>query len=322
MSNKSALVVDDSKSARFAMRKYLEGHAYAVETAENAEAAFRLLKQYRPEVIFLDHVMPGSDGFDVLQAIKADPATGDIPVVICSSSEGEGFSEQARRRGAADVLQKPPSPEQLARVLDNLRRFRAVLQPTPAPAINVPSAGIPPAVPSKVANISGADVAIERQVMKALREAMPAEPAAAALQVPVEPLRRAPVGHGLDEMADTLFAQMDELRAALNRLEARQASADLDLLNELDVRVQRLEQQLAAQQCEIRAYVDASLRTQTEQIAAITRAAREAAREEAHGVAERTVMSAASRISDQLAASILEALGRNAGGAQAPRQTP
>src|SRR5688572_9951054 len=129
--SKSALVVDDSKSARFALRKYLENHAYKVDTAESAEQCYEYLKDHRPEVIFLDHVMPGADGFDVLKHIKSDPNTVTIPVVICSSNEGEEFTKQARSRGAADVLQKPPSPDMLLKVLDNLQKLAASLKPQP-----------------------------------------------------------------------------------------------------------------------------------------------------------------------------------------------
>ncbi|MDO9453249.1 MAG: response regulator [Stagnimonas sp.] len=118
--NKTALVVDDSKSARFALRKFLEGFNYKVETAESANDAYRILGGTLPEVIFMDHIMPGTDGFEALRVLKTDPRTAEVPVVICSSNEGEDFIAQARARGASNVLQKPPSPEQLAGVLANL----------------------------------------------------------------------------------------------------------------------------------------------------------------------------------------------------------
>lgn len=120
MSGKTALVVDDSKSARFALRKYLENHAYRVDTAESAEAAYQLLRDRSPDLIFLDHIMPGEDGFEALRHLKADPRTRAIPVVICSGNEGESFVADARSQGAAGVLAKPPTPEQLLQVLDGL----------------------------------------------------------------------------------------------------------------------------------------------------------------------------------------------------------
>src|SRR5581483_8492632 len=134
----SAFVIDDSKSARFALRRYLENMHYVVETAESAEIAFTYLKDHHPDVIFLDHVMPGVDGFDVLNSIKSDPKTIDIPVVICSSNEGDAFTQEARFKGAADVLSKPPSPQALARVLGSLEKIatgtRAAAAPHASPA--------------------------------------------------------------------------------------------------------------------------------------------------------------------------------------------
>lgn len=131
--NKTALVVDDSKSARFALRKFLEGFNYKVETADSASEAYRLLGGALPEVIFMDHIMPGTDGFEALRILKSDPRTAAVPVVICSSNEGDEFVLQAKTRGASDVLQKPPSPEQLAGVLANLTSrapsYSATLQP-------------------------------------------------------------------------------------------------------------------------------------------------------------------------------------------------
>src|ERR1700741_4939806 len=133
MAGRSAFVIDDSKSARFALRRYLENMHYVVETAESAESAFTYLKDHHPDVIFLDHVMPGVDGFDVLNSIKSDPRTIDIPVIICSSNEGDAFTQEARFKGAADVLTKPPTPQQLARVLGALQPG-AAKAPAAAPA--------------------------------------------------------------------------------------------------------------------------------------------------------------------------------------------
>lgn len=184
MGNKTALIVDDSRSARFALRRHLEHHAYKVDTAESAEEAYNFLKDHRPEVIFLDHVMPGIDGFTALQHIKQDPATVGIPVVICSSNEGADFNSEAMAKGASDVLQKPPSPEQLTRVLENLQQFAADIKsaqasaPTTAPA-------------SKVTNLREPDVTIGQAVMNVLRNTLtrsePEAPPTPVAQAPVPP---------------------------------------------------------------------------------------------------------------------------------------
>src|SRR3546814_12620483 len=85
---RTALVVDDSKSARFALRRHLEGHAFKVETADCAQEAYRLVQVQRPHLIFLDHIIPGSDGFAAMRHFKQVPATAPFPGVICSSNEG------------------------------------------------------------------------------------------------------------------------------------------------------------------------------------------------------------------------------------------
>jgi len=163
MSTKTALVVDDSKSARFAMRKFLESFGYHVDTAESAEDAYIYLRKKLPEVMFLDHIMPGTDGFDAIKAIKQNALTAGLPVVLCSSNEGDDFLRQARACGAIDILQKPPSPDQIRSVLENLKRLHDA----------APPAVLAPGVPSKVQSIREPEVAIEQAVMKNLRDALP-----------------------------------------------------------------------------------------------------------------------------------------------------
>ena len=126
--NNIALIVDDSKSARFALRKLLEGFNYKVEAVESANEAYRSLAISLPQVIFMDHVMPGIDGLEALRTIKSDPRTANLPVIICSSNEGADFVQQARARGASNVLQKPPSHEQLAGMLAELTNRTPVYQ--------------------------------------------------------------------------------------------------------------------------------------------------------------------------------------------------
>lgn len=194
MSQRTALVVDDSRSARFALRKHLEHHAFKVDTAESARAAYHWLESQTPDLIFLDHVMPGEDGFEALRHLKADPRTASIPVVICSSNEGGAFTAEARSQGAADVLQKPPSPEQLKRVLqqieeavaardDNepisvaeeetggLERYLEPAAPTPAqtaPAAPAPT-GDPSGVMARIAAIEDRLSALEQGLAEVAR---------------------------------------------------------------------------------------------------------------------------------------------------------
>lgn len=371
MSVRSALVVDDSRSARFALRKYLEAHDYQVEAVESAALALDYLRRHRPEVIFLDHIMPGTDGFETLRSIKSDPLTVNIPVVICSSNEGLEFTAQARARGAADVLQKPPSPQQLVAVLGNLRQLPAA-----------PAEGAPQRLDSAVTAPATADRAPEpmqtplparvpeRVLLDALHGGLAqggAEPPAAvdtaAAEPPLAPVSAwavparaeppvtgepAPTpGPAADESAsmpeavslDTLreiyearlyrithdlYAQLGDIRASIALIQAAQAqpvaaapppnAADIGALiqglQQTEHRVARLEQELLARVDQLRLQLETGLQLQSQRMDQLAEAARAVAADEAQAVAERTVMSAASSMSDRLAESILKALGR------------
>jgi CheY-like chemotaxis protein len=106
MSSKRALVVDDSKSARAFLSRILERHEITVDAAESAEAAIDYLTRNRPDVIFMDHMMPGMDGFQAVQSIKNNPRTSAIPILMYTSQEGDLYLGQARALGAEGVLPK------------------------------------------------------------------------------------------------------------------------------------------------------------------------------------------------------------------------
>jgi CheY-like chemotaxis protein len=120
VTGKRALIVDDSRSARVILSRMLEQHGMAVDTAESAEQALEYLGQNRPDVIFMDHLMPGMDGFQAVQAIKSDSQTATIPLMMYTSQEGELYVSQARALGAVGVLPKTVRPVDVSRVLYQL----------------------------------------------------------------------------------------------------------------------------------------------------------------------------------------------------------
>lgn len=133
-SGKCALVVDDSKSARVVLRKMLEKHSLDVELASSAEEAIDFLSRHSPDVIFMDHMMPGMDGFQAIKHIKDNPRTAMIPIVMYTSQDGEVYVGQARALGAVDVLAKDIRPTQLNNVLTRLNLAQEVREATAAPA--------------------------------------------------------------------------------------------------------------------------------------------------------------------------------------------
>ena len=122
MSSIKALVVDDSKSARFSLRKMLKQHDVEADIVESGAEAIEFLKNadHAPCVIFMDHMMPDMDGFETTRAIIADEGIGDIPIIMCTSNEGADYLAEAKGMGAHGTVSKPPTPEGLKEVIDNL----------------------------------------------------------------------------------------------------------------------------------------------------------------------------------------------------------
>jgi CheY-like chemotaxis protein len=116
----TALIVDDSRLARLALSKLLAQHGVASDEAPSAEAALEYLKFERPDVVFLDHTMPGMDGFEALDVIKKKPETTTIPVMMYTSQEGQLYVSQARALGAVGVLPKSMRSADVKRVLQSL----------------------------------------------------------------------------------------------------------------------------------------------------------------------------------------------------------
>ncbi len=120
MTRKRALVVDDSKSARVILSRMLEKYDIEVDLAEAAEQAIEYLKSNRPDAIFMDHLMPGMDGLQAVKAIKSNPQTAMIPIMMYTSQEGELYVGQARALGAMGVLPKQVRPVDVSKVLYEL----------------------------------------------------------------------------------------------------------------------------------------------------------------------------------------------------------
>lgn len=119
MSDKLALVVDDSKMARVVLSKMLKEQQIDVDQVESGEEALGYLCNHRPDMIFMDHTMPGMDGFQTLRAIRNDPLNAHIPIMMYTSKEGEVFVSQARALGAAAIIPKKRlRAEQLVSVLE------------------------------------------------------------------------------------------------------------------------------------------------------------------------------------------------------------
>lgn len=121
MPGKRALVVDDSKSARVVLSRLLEKYGIEVDSADSAESALDYLRDHHPDVIFMDHLMPGMDGLQAVREIKANPSLASIPIMMYTSQEGEIYGGQARASGAVGVLPKSIRPIDVTKALYQLQ---------------------------------------------------------------------------------------------------------------------------------------------------------------------------------------------------------
>ena len=129
---KRALVVDDSKLARVALKKLLDEHDLEVSFAQSGEEALELLDREAMDVVFMDHHMPGMDGLEAVAAIKRNPKTATIPVMMYTTREGEVYVSQARALGAVGVLPKQVQPGVLFDMLVKLGLVQERRGPTEA----------------------------------------------------------------------------------------------------------------------------------------------------------------------------------------------
>ncbi len=107
------LLVDDSKTELHVLSELLGKKGYEVRTAENGEEALRRLQEDKPDLILMDVVMPGQNGFQLTRAITRDPQYAAVPVIICTSKNQETDRVWGMRQGAKDYVVKPVNPDEL-----------------------------------------------------------------------------------------------------------------------------------------------------------------------------------------------------------------
>ena len=121
MDIQTALVVDDSKMARFTLKKQLESRNISVYFAKSGEESIDFLINNHPDVIFMDCLMPGINGFEVTQQILNNSDTSDIPIIMCSAKESDEDKQKAFNSGASGFMTKSSSSEPINAILDELR---------------------------------------------------------------------------------------------------------------------------------------------------------------------------------------------------------
>lgn len=107
MAIQKVLIVDDSKTELLFMSNLLQKNGMTVRTAESAEEALRRLTEEKPDLILMDIVMPGQNGFQLTRSINRTPEYADIPIIICTSKNLETDRVWGMRQGARDYITKP-----------------------------------------------------------------------------------------------------------------------------------------------------------------------------------------------------------------------
>ena len=110
---KKILVVDDSPTERHVLTDLLSKNGFNIITAESGEEAVTIAKEQLPDLILMDVVMPGMNGFQATRSIARDPATQKIPVIMCTTKDQETDKIWGMRQGASDYMVKPIDPEAL-----------------------------------------------------------------------------------------------------------------------------------------------------------------------------------------------------------------
>lgn len=113
MAIQNILVVDDSKTELYHLSDILGKRGYRVRTAENGDEALRRLGEEKPDLILMDVVMPGQNGFQLTRAITRDPRFASVPVIMCTSKNQETDKVWGMRQGARDYIVKPVNAEEL-----------------------------------------------------------------------------------------------------------------------------------------------------------------------------------------------------------------
>ena len=249
MTIKSALLVDDSKVARFALSKLLEKINLKVSMVGSGEDALTFLSDNEaPDVIFMDHLMPGMNGVDTAKEIKTNPKTTHIPIIMCTSKKSEEFTDDVRTYGIYDVLTKPAEPSRVAELMVQLATDTQAGN-LPQPAISISLS------PEEQANL---DLMSKTELPDELKDTVepPAQALAAVSSEVIEQVARSAIktsiNNRLHELLSSLFdEQYDHVKRMLNESKGEQQEhlkAIMDeYVSEINKKTESIKEEVAAE---------------------------------------------------------------------------
>lgn len=114
----TVLIIEDEKLIIVSTQMVLEAAGFQVQSAMNGEEGISKARQAKPDLILLDIMMPGIDGWETLTRLKRDPETSGIPVVIFTAREHARGHQKSTEMGAADYFRKPFEPDELIELVE------------------------------------------------------------------------------------------------------------------------------------------------------------------------------------------------------------
>ncbi len=113
MTIQKVLVIDDSKTELMFISELLQKNGFQVATADGGDQAMTCLATQKPDLILMDVVMPGKNGFQLARSIIRDPLYANVPIIFCSSKDQETDKLWGMRQGAKDYITKPFNSDDL-----------------------------------------------------------------------------------------------------------------------------------------------------------------------------------------------------------------
>ncbi len=266
MNIKKALVVDDSKVAHITLRKLLTERGIEVDWVGSGEDCIKYLDTKKPQIIFMDVMMPGMDGFETSRTITGGHPDA-APIIMCSANATDEDKRDARDSGAVGFLSKPYTPEQLDEVLNKVSAGIATISMEP---LATPTPPVP------------RPIVVEKAPPPVEKPATPERPSVPTLEPPIS--IPAPTAVGASGLSAAEVEQIAE-RAAWAAAE----KVARDLVQELVPNLAREASTQAARAIS----EDLGRRAAHAAVRAAQEAAKQVATEIARGTAERTARTAA-----------------------------
>jgi signal transduction histidine kinase len=127
----TVLIVDDDRTARETLVAMLEGEEYDLQLAKDGIQALQMLKQLQPDLILLDVMMPGMDGYEVCRRIRSTPQLAEVPIILLTALDDRDSLVRGIESGADDFLSKPADRRELTarvRTITRLNRYRTLME--------------------------------------------------------------------------------------------------------------------------------------------------------------------------------------------------